>query len=173
MAQALIDVDDIYGYFSPLRPYRYDCTGSESSLQSCTYSYYSGCNSLTVDSAGVRCTNSLGILETPSNTSTIIRYCPFCNVQGVTVPVANCTWLEGKQAMKEDWSIAIKASGPHFVIWMMKKPQWLVNSLDLQYTPVSAAFTKSHNINCNNAVDLYTCSTILYYCDNSVVHGRN
>ena len=55
--------------------------------------------------------------------------------------MANCNWLEGKQAMKEDWSIAIKASGHLFAIWMMKKPQWPANNLDTQHILVSAIFS--------------------------------
>ena len=41
--------------------------------------------------------------------------------------------------MKEDWSIAIKASGHLFVVWVMKKPQWPANNLDTQHTLVSLA----------------------------------
>ena len=52
--------------------------------------------------------------------------------------MANCNWLEVKQAMKEDWSIAIKASGHLFVVCKMKKPQWSANNLDTQHTLVSA-----------------------------------
>ena len=63
VAQQLTDVDGIYGTFSPLWPYRYDCTGSENSLQSCSHSYYFGCNNLNIDLAGVRCTNSVGMLN--------------------------------------------------------------------------------------------------------------
>ena len=110
----LLDVDEIYGYFSPLWPYRYDCTGSEDTLQSCPYSYYFGCNSLSFDLAGVQCTNTSGVLRhllVPSQS-----HCTFSHSQRAHVPMARCNWLRGKQAMKEYWNIAIKASGHFFAI---------------------------------------------------------
>ena len=127
-AQELIDVDHIYGTFSPLWPYRYDCIGSEYSLQSCSYRYFSGCNNLNIDLAGVRCTNSVGMLNQLLRPSQ--SHYTSSPLQGALVLMASCNWLEAKQAMKEDWSIAIKASGHHFAVWMMRKPQWPANNLD-------------------------------------------
>ena len=127
----------MYGYFSPLWPYRYDCTGSEHTLQSCSYSYYSGCDNLNVDSAGVHCGISPGMLKhvlVPSQS-----HCSFSHPQRAYVLMANYDWLEGKQAMKEDWSIAVKACGQLFVSWMMKKPQWPADNLDTQSILVSAS----------------------------------
>ena len=145
MAQQLIDVDSIYGYFSPLWPYRYDCTGAEYSLQSCSYSYYSGCSNLNLDLAGIRCTYAVGMLKqflVPSHS-----HCTFSHLQGAHVLMANCNWLEVKQVMKEDWSIATKASGHLFVVWMMKKPQWPANNSGTQHTLVSAAIGIKCTIN--------------------------
>ena len=114
----LVDVDEIYGYFSPLWPYRYDCTGSEDTLQSGPYSYYSGCDTWFYDLAGVRCTNTSGMLKhllVPSQS-----HCTLSYPQGAHVLMARCNWLEGKQVMKEYWSIAIKDSGHFFAIWEIK-----------------------------------------------------
>ena len=100
VAHALTNVDTTYGTFHPLWPYIYDCTGSEYSLQSCSTNFFFGCDSPSTDLAGVRCTNIIGILNyLPKDTK---LYHTSIHLKGVPVPMANCNWLEGKQAMKED-----------------------------------------------------------------------
>ena len=63
VAHPLYHVEDIYGYFNPLWPYRYQCTRSEYSLQSCDHYYAVGCDSLSDDLAGVHCTSILVMLK--------------------------------------------------------------------------------------------------------------
>ena len=118
MAKALTDVDMTYGYFSQLWLNRYDCTGSEYFLQCCSNRYYYGCHSLTMDLAGVYCTNVKGSLKYLPMASKLYHTC--IHLKGVFVLMDNYNWLEGKHTMKEDLSIAIKASGHQFVVWMIK-----------------------------------------------------
>ena len=63
VAQALTDVDTTYGTFGPLWPIKYECTGYEPSFKQCSESALSRCASPSTDSAGVRCTNIIGILN--------------------------------------------------------------------------------------------------------------
>ena len=53
------DTDSYYGSWSYIRTYYYSCYGSEESLSSCNYNYYSSCYTYN-DQAGVQCTGPLG-----------------------------------------------------------------------------------------------------------------